>query len=548
MCEIKGQPPSAQYVLAYEEGFDKDELDLNEWQFRTGTRFESIHAEDCVMVKDSRLWLSFERCNDGIHKYRCGGIISKRVFGYGYYEAKARLWGKPGVHSSFWSMGLNGGDGEIRPKYNTIVEIDGYEIDSSEPSNIAFNYHWYVGRHCSRGHSNYNEVGSEKEDFIAGYEWLPGKINFYINNKLVHTIHTSKVLGDFYGQQNVFLTALAWDIDGKAEKEFAKGSSSWDYFRFYKRNLKDVNLIANPVFSYNTYRTKRDSLKKDKFYPIGWLKSGCHEASYVKELDDSCVLCHESKTPYWASNSQKIDFLVEGTYSLKLIAKSTGGQDNAYAAIKSNEENLGTIQIKKSEEFIEYTLENIQICSDSCLIEIFSSSQGGTSAQIAHVAFFQTNGEADEDLIKQMPDFEIPLFSEKDCILIDDFDEGFSCVGEWCGGATLGYDYGPTSFTHIMKEQHLKNNAKWTPNIKEDGRYKVSFFVSSHPNSAKDALLTVVYKDGQKTFHVDFSTAKNYWLDLGEFDFPQGEKGYVKLSATSVGSIIRADAVKFQKV
>src|SRR5581483_590648 len=37
-----------------------------------------------------------------------GGIISRRTFGYGYYEARLRIAAGSGWHSSFWMQRYNG--------------------------------------------------------------------------------------------------------------------------------------------------------------------------------------------------------------------------------------------------------------------------------------------------------------------------------------------------------------------------------------------------------------------------------------------------------
>lgn len=547
MKDLIGKPPSDKYVLAYEEDFNGSELNREEWEYRTGERFDGINLPENVTVSDGRLQISFDRNPQGTPSYTCGGIISKGLFGYGYYEAKGKLWGRPGIHASFWSMGRNGGDGKSIPKFNTIIEIDGYEVDSAKPWNIAFNYHWYIGRHCSRGHEVYSQIDSSMEEFIAGYEWLPGKVNFYINNLLVHTVYTSKYKGNFYGPQNVWLTALAWDIDGKSKESFQPGRCSWDWFRFYKRDLAGVNLLANPAFEYNTYGIKKQELKKDLFHPVGWIKSGNTSASYIIETSEGCRLCHSGETPFRTVTAQNIFHLMPGEYTLFLRVSSTENHTNCYAAVMQENEDPICLMIPKTQGFEELSLPGVRISASTCRIELISESLGGEMLLVDEIRFFQTNVEPDEDLTVFLPDLpeqQLP----KGAILIDDFDEDFSCVGTWEGGATLGYDYGPTSYCFIRTEEDLHQNyAMWTPKIPEEGIYEVSFFVSSHPGSAKDAKITVFHKNGESAFLVDFSTPENKWISLGNFVFEKEKTGCVKLTAGSIGCVLRADAVLFVK-
>ena len=137
--------PCSGYQMLYEEEF-AGSLNLKDWMYRTGERLGGYNLPENVFTKDGRLFqqmvykdIQGKKCITG------GGIISRRLFGYGYYETKCKLFSATGgMHSSFWSMGLNGGDGEKMPVINTVYEIDGYEVDSHSPRRLTCNLNAYI--------------------------------------------------------------------------------------------------------------------------------------------------------------------------------------------------------------------------------------------------------------------------------------------------------------------------------------------------------------------------------------------------------------------
>lgn len=97
--------PSQNYTLSFYEDFDGEQLNTSEWNYRIGTALGGRNIPKNVRVQDSKLFLDFkyeDYDNDGTSEYTCGGIFTKRSFGYGYYEIKAKLYkDSPGLHQSF---------------------------------------------------------------------------------------------------------------------------------------------------------------------------------------------------------------------------------------------------------------------------------------------------------------------------------------------------------------------------------------------------------------------------------------------------------------
>ena len=88
-----------------------------------------------------------------------GGLVSKDLMRYGYYETRVWINKGPGWHTAFWSM-CGGADGVHKRQ---LAEIDGFEIDSIHPNRVINNVFdhrpprrqvtsgWYdVGSDCPR--------------------------------------------------------------------------------------------------------------------------------------------------------------------------------------------------------------------------------------------------------------------------------------------------------------------------------------------------------------------------------------------------------------
>ena len=547
-----GYPP-ADYVLMYEEQFDGETLNTDEWQYRIEEKLSGLNLAENVCVKDGKLHIALKRETiAGKMTYTCGGIISKRLFGYGYYETKGKLFGKSGLHSSFWNMGLNNGDGVNSPKYNRIIEIDGYEVDSAEPDAIHFNYHWYVGRHASRGTGVYDGIDTSAEEFVVGFEWLPGKVRNYVNGQCVHTIDTSFYKANFYGPQNVWITALAWDTKGDLDNSNLPGLGLWNYFKFYGRDLVGINLVGNGGFEYNTYKVKREDQKVDLQHPIAWMEEGDVDASFVAESENAysgrCILRHYSQAPYSVSTKQRLEFLMNQTYTFSAMVRSSGGQKQARIRIFDFGREECNVEIPATNEWMKITIDDIILSNNRCAYEFISEANGEQWLEVDQVEFIQKTGKSSNDLLViDTEEHEVQL-SDPNVILIDDFDEDFTWNGEWQGGGVAGYDFGPTSYLVVESKEDMGCYAQWTPNIQKEGYYKVSFFRASHLNSAKDGQLEIVYDRGMQKKVIDFCNTISEWMEIGTYPFVVGKNGYVKLLPGSVNTILRADAVKFEWV
>ena len=87
--------------------------------------------------------------------------------------------------------------------------------------------------------------------------------------------------------------------------------------------------------------------------------------------------------------------------------------------------------------------------------------------------------------------------------------------------------------------------AVWTPNLPKQGIYEVSSYISSSQATAAEYKINTV--NGLDTIILDQSQYKNSWVPLGQFEFAEGNSGYVSLDdqSTITGQTVIYDAVKW---
>ena len=126
----------AGYKLVWHDEFDGKAVNTKEWNYRTGERFWSTQRPENVSVADGKLRIALKKEKFGTTEYMAGGVITKREFKYGYYEARLKMPRGKGWHTSFWMM--RNGEVETRDQ-----EFDVCEQDWINPNEYSTNVHGY---------------------------------------------------------------------------------------------------------------------------------------------------------------------------------------------------------------------------------------------------------------------------------------------------------------------------------------------------------------------------------------------------------------------
>ncbi|RXZ82640.1 glycosyl hydrolase family protein [Paenibacillaceae bacterium] len=251
--ELVPSVPGSGYTLEFEDEFEGTELNNDLWYYRTGSNSYTDNKKENVSVSDGKLRIALKKEPEGSggKPYSGGGIITKPLLGYGYYETRFKQWDKAGFHSSFWIAGMNqrvtvlDGDQLYSPSTDYQVnEIDGFEIETSAPKEIltAAHYWWPEDTHLVYvPYTTYEEVDSSDDYHTYGMEWTPTKIKYYVDGRMFREEYYPGPHGaGTQGRgQHLWLTSLVYQMP--VDDEHLPAEVTYDYFRFY---TKDYGLEA----------------------------------------------------------------------------------------------------------------------------------------------------------------------------------------------------------------------------------------------------------------------------------------------------------------
>lgn len=542
---VYSDPPDAEYKLIYAEEFNGKELNLNDWKYRKGQRFDGLNLPGNVSVENGNLIIKFKKETvKGKKRYTCGGIISKNMFGYGYYETRSKLFGKgPGLHSSFWTMGTKG-DGVNTPLFNQVIEIDGYEVNSSAPSLIKPNLHFYIGNHTATGPRIINnpKVNSSKDYFICGYEWLPNRMRYYLNGKLFMDVKNPQ----YYAQQQFWLTALAMPKIFKIDDTTLPGESKWDYFRYYRCDLKGVNIIGNPGFEYNTAKKFIKKNNRISQPPVAWIEAGDNDASFVYETPEAIqgkfILRHYLKKPYSVETYQVLDFIMNGKYDFQTQVRNQHNLSRIIISGYGGKDIVIDIPETKGRRWQKISYKDIKIKTNKIKIAFASKSKGGGGLDVDEVKLFQTTGKIQAKHWGKYPkkhQRKTPYISEVYTNIHS--DSNFTAKGKWTKSLLSGAYNQRTAYS-----QEPGAFAQWTLVAPARNEYAIEVYNTVHKNSNRKTKIVIELPNMKKAFHINQGSGGGRWEPLGNYQLNKGDK--VKVTLSGSGKFIRADSIRIYPV
>jgi len=219
--------PLPGYRYAWGDEFDGAKLDTDKWNYRTGPRLWSEQRPQNVSLVDGRLRLTGLKETTGNLKYTAGGVISKRLFRYGYYEASFKVPPGAGWHTSFWVLRNGGKSDEPR------VEIDICENDSVKRTDYGINHHqWTPLPHVAMGGKHVKTPDLAAAFHVWGCEFTATELKHYFEGKLVHTFDATKLK---HGDGNVWLTTIAAGLGGtkSVDEKQLPAFAEFDYVRVF---------------------------------------------------------------------------------------------------------------------------------------------------------------------------------------------------------------------------------------------------------------------------------------------------------------------------
>jgi len=223
--------PPAGYKLAWSDNFRGHRLNTSKWQYRTDSKLLSTQLPQNVRLQHGQLVIDLKKTPAGGKQYTGGGIISRRTFHYGYFEARIKIAAGNGWHSSFWLQRYNGTDtlGD-----QATLEMDILENTSDNLSTYSVNTHRWVAPHIVVGSKNVSTPDLSRGFHIFGCEYDKDVIRYYFDGQLVNTVDWS---GQPQGEVNLWLTSIAQAMGPHhAVDDTALPAAMYvDWVRFYTR-------------------------------------------------------------------------------------------------------------------------------------------------------------------------------------------------------------------------------------------------------------------------------------------------------------------------
>lgn len=229
---VSPTPPPG-YRLVWADEFDGPRLDESRWLYRTGERYWSTQLPANVAVRDGHLWLECKKEKTAKSSYTAGGVISRQVFRYGYYEARFKVPPTSGWHTSFWMMHHK--DADPKAHIGSRQEIDVCENDSVTLGRYGANLHEWSPQHIGRGHRNIRTPDLAADFHVWGCEFTPEKITYYFDGRIV-LVNDATTIPD-HGDMSIWLTTIASPLGNTRAVDESRLPvfAVYDYVRFYAR-------------------------------------------------------------------------------------------------------------------------------------------------------------------------------------------------------------------------------------------------------------------------------------------------------------------------
>jgi hypothetical protein len=319
-----------------------------------------------------------------------GGIISKRDFGYGYYECLSKpFMAGHGVHTSFWQRS------SLRHN-NDIFEIDSYEIDSKQylATNNLYMTLTRKGEKTTpwpfRAHI---EFELDKEGwFLDGYEYTPDGIIFYDNGKVVAKCDWHQLTAN----QMVWLTAL--NGVGKLDTAAQPGESVFKYFRYYAKDYPGINLLPNGNFEFN-----QDRVESHK--PVSWTPAGTPGAVEVIEgnaLRDNYKLRIGKNEAFSAFIQQPLSYIMNGTYQLTAYVRTSAKIKNAAIKVSGFGGKELAANIQPASKWTKITIPAIEVSNHQISFVVSADGNAGEWVEFDNIEFMKPALKG-EKIAKQQP-------------------------------------------------------------------------------------------------------------------------------------------------
>lgn len=337
-----GTAASAQWTLYWAEEFEGSALNLNNWEYQTGTgtayglpagwgnnelQYYTNFADN-ISVSGGTLKITARQQNFGGRQYTSARIRTqgKVDFKWGRIEARMKLPGTTGIWPAFWMLPTNSpyggwassGEIDIMESINQADRIHGtIHFGNNYPNNASNGGSINTGINYAQGFHDY------------AIEWEPNQIRWYLDGQLFHSVNSSQWFSALGGSNPRapfdhpfhFLLNVAvggnWPGDPNASSQFPQ-TLEVDYVRVYRREQRPFEGQARVI----------PGLIEAEHYDEGYPGEAYHDVNAgntggaFRDDDVDIQACSEGGYNIgWIENGEWIEYTVNvaasGTYLLE---------------------------------------------------------------------------------------------------------------------------------------------------------------------------------------------------------------------------------------
>jgi beta-glucanase (GH16 family) len=281
-------PPGQGWELVFHDEFNGKQLNWDTWLCEKGDRRNAYNdPEDTYLDGKGHLLLRVRKGEDG--KYHLGFIRTRKLFGQGFYEARATLDTVPGYWSAFWLMGPKA----YSPDHSG-AEVDIME-DPKRDDTVSLNIHQGEGPTRIHQGSPAKIRGARADWHLFSCDWHEKGFDLFVDGEAAWATRTMKAVEP----NRICLTQEAqfqgWAGDIRNSEHLLPAYWSVDYVRYYRKNAEA------PVLNFSGKPAKKSIRLElangrfvDRLHPENWsvenLPVGVSLASVKRAGDREVVL------------------------------------------------------------------------------------------------------------------------------------------------------------------------------------------------------------------------------------------------------------------
>lgn len=388
------------------------------------------------------------------YKYTSGRINTqdKKTFTYGLFECRAKVPVGQGYLPAFWLMA---NDENVYGQWPRCGEIDCMEVMGQEPNKLYGTIH-YGNPHGESQGTKVLDTGSFADDYhLFQCEWLPGRINWYVDGVLYHTENdwhsTTEGKGTLtypapFDQPFYIILNLAiggsWVGNPNETTSFENQAYSIDYVKVYQKDSYDEN-VTKPEKTENWREPVNGNYVLDgdfAQYPFttsndwefktanggGATCSAANNELTITTTDagtvDYSVQLLQAGVPLKKTAQYKVSFQAKASDTRTTGVAVKGGEDRGWEAYFSK----GDVALTTDYQTYEYTFTMDKASNADARFEFNMGAAGSTATINIKDVKLEMVKEPDPDA-----DSKKTVLADGNYIYNGQFQEGTGHLGYW---------------------------------------------------------------------------------------------------------------------